>query len=147
MEQLLQDALACGRRAAGRGKPADYIPALAHADPNKLGVSIVTTDGRRYSCGDCTQSFTIQSIGKVLILALALEDCGEDVVFAKVGMEPSGDAFNSIIRLDQLEHIRPFNPMINAGAIATITNIRGENGAHRLPSSGWTRRKRRKPPR
>ena len=132
MEQLLQDALACGRRAAGRGKPADYIPALAHADPNKLGVSIVTTDGRRYSCGDCTQSFTIQSIGKVLILALALEDCGEDVVFAKVGMEPSGDAFNSIIRLDQLEHIRPFNPMINAGAIATITNIRGENGAHRF---------------
>lgn len=132
MDQLLQDALACGKQFVHLGKPADYIPALAKANGNRLGIAVVTTDNQTFCCGDCDDRFTIQSIGKVIVLALALEDCGEDVVFTKVGVEPTGDAFNSILRLDQLDHIRPYNPLINAGAIATITNIRGEDGEHRF---------------
>lgn len=132
MEQLLRDALACGRQVVHKGKTADYIPALAKADGNQLGIAVVTTDNQTFCCGNCTERFTVQSIGKMMVLALALEDCGEDAVFAKVGVEPTGDAFNSILRLDQLDHIRPYNPMINAGAIATITNIRGADGTHRF---------------
>lgn len=126
MEKMLESTLEYGQRFLGQGKPADYIPELAKADGKKLGISVVTADNRRFQCGDCLEKFTIQSISKVISLLLALEECGATEVFSKVGMEPTGDAFNSIIRLDHLNHITPFNPMINAGAIATVTNIKGE---------------------
>jgi glutaminase len=99
------------------GAVADYIPELTRADPSWLGIAMVTVDGHVYQVGDSRQLFTIQSISKAITYGLALEDRGLDQVLSKVGVEPSGEAFNSI----SLEPGtgRPMNPMINAGAIAT----------------------------
>ncbi|QRY61335.1 glutaminase [Gordonia sp. PDNC005] len=101
------------------GATADYIPELANADPDRLAVAFCTEDGRRYSQGDCDVSFSIQSISKPFVYALALADRGFDEVLDSIGVEPSGDAFNEI----SLEpgSGRPLNPMINAGAIAAHT--------------------------
>ncbi|HVI50750.1 MAG TPA: glutaminase A [Candidatus Sulfotelmatobacter sp.] len=112
------------------GHLADYIPELAKADPNHFGIVIVTADGGLYAIGNSETPFTIQSISKAFVYGLALEDCGRDAVLSKVGVEPSGDAFNSII-FDEKAN-RPFNPMVNAGAIATTALIKGEGGLHRL---------------
>lgn len=97
------------------GRIPDYIPELTKADPNHFGISIATIDGHLYEVGDTEIPFTIQSISKAFVFALALEKLGEAVVEATVGVEPSGEAFNSI-RLNRKD--RPFNPMVNAGAIA-----------------------------
>ncbi len=99
------------------GEVASYIPELALADPNHFGIAATTVDGFVYEVGDSTVEFTIQSISKAFVFALALEAVGAEKVEAIVGVEPSGDAFNSIrLRADN----RPFNPMVNAGAIACI---------------------------
>jgi glutaminase len=97
------------------GAPAGYIPELASADPDRLGAAFATVDGEVYGAGDVDVEFTIQSISKPFTYALALADRGFDAVLAKVGVEPSGEAFNEI----SLEGGtgRPLNPMINAGAI------------------------------
>jgi glutaminase len=78
------------------GAVATYIPELAKADPSWFGISIATTDGKVYEVGDTRQTFTIQSISKPFTYGLALEDVGRQAVFAKIGVEPTGDAFNSI---------------------------------------------------
>jgi glutaminase len=98
------------------GEVATYIPELARADPDWFGICLVTTDGTAYEVGGSRQSFTIQSISKPFAYALALEERGPEVVRQRVGVEPSGDAFNSISL--QPGSGRPLNPMINAGAIA-----------------------------
>ena len=118
------------------GRVADYIPELSKADPDWFGISIATTDGRVYTVGDTEQPFTIQSISKPLVYGLALEDQGRDAVLAKIGVEPTGDAFNSI----SLEPGtgRPLNPMINAGAIAAASLVAGrstEDRFHRILST------------
>lgn len=97
------------------GEVATYIPELGKADPDDFGICVVTTDGRIFDIGDSDRLFTIQSISKPLTYGMALEAYGEAKVSSHVGVEPSGDAFNSI----ELESgtNRPFNPMINAGAI------------------------------
>jgi glutaminase len=107
-----------GRDASGA--LADYIPELAKADPNHFGICIATVDGYVHDMGDSLVPFTIQSISKAFVFALALETLGAARVEATVGVEPSGDAFNSI-RLNATN--RPFNPMINAGAIACSPSI------------------------
>lgn len=112
------------------GHLADYIPELAKADPDQFGIAIVTADGGVYTVGDCDTTFTIQSISKPFVFGLALEDYGRDHVLSKVGVEPSGDAFNSIM-FDERAN-RPFNPMVNAGAIATSALVKGVGGHHRL---------------
>ncbi|MEV3872073.1 glutaminase [Streptomyces sp. NPDC049906] len=99
------------------GEPADYIPELATADPELLGAVFATVDGEVYGAGDIDTEFTIQSISKPFAYALALTDRGFDPVLAKVGVEPSGEAFNRISL--ESDTGRPFNPMINAGAITT----------------------------
>ncbi|MGD1940126.1 MAG: glutaminase A [Leptolyngbyaceae cyanobacterium] len=113
------------------GQVASYIPELAKTDPNYFGISVMTTDGRSFHAGDVDQQFTIQSISKVFVYGMALEDWGRDRLLEKVGVEPTGDPFNSLIRLDETSH-RPENPMINAGAIATTSLIKGENLTARL---------------
>lgn len=97
------------------GALADYIPELAKADPAHFGICMATVDGYVHEIGDSLVPFTIQSISKAFVFALALETLGAERVEATVGVEPSGDAFNSI-RLNATN--RPFNAMINAGAIA-----------------------------
>ncbi len=108
------------------GEVASYIPELTRADPAWLGLALVTVDGHVYQAGDSRQPFTIQSISKAITYGLALEDRGLEYVVSRVGVEPSGEAFNSI----SLEPAtgRPVNPMINAGAIATTGMIDGNTG-------------------
>ena len=107
-----------------QGQLASYIPELTKADPNWFGICLVTLDGVAYSVGDTEQTFTIQSISKPFVFATALADRGQQVVARKVGVEPSGDAFNSI-SLDAKTGA-PLNPMINAGAIATTSLVAGD---------------------
>ncbi|MFJ9977744.1 glutaminase [Streptomyces cyaneofuscatus] len=108
------------------GEPASYIPELAAADPERLGAAFATVDGQVHGAGDIDVPFTIQSISKPFAYALALADRGFGPVLAKVGVEPSGEAFNEI----SLESGtgRPLNPMINAGAI-TVHSLVAEAGS------------------
>jgi glutaminase len=112
------------------GKVATYIPELAKADPSLFGIALVTADGQVYEVGDARRLFTIQSISKAFVYGLALEDHGVDYVLRKIGVEPSGEAFNSIV-FDERNN-RPFNPMVNAGAIATTALITGTGHDRRL---------------
>lgn len=114
------------------GQVADYIPALSEANPDDVAVAIY--DGRNtcFSEGNDEQLFTLQSISKVLTLALALIDHGEETVFDKVGMEPTGDPFNSISKLETQVPSKPLNPMINAGALAVTALIKGESVDEKL---------------
>jgi glutaminase len=112
------------------GNVATYIPELAKADPCLFGIALVTADGQVYEIGDADHLFTMQSISKPFVYGFALEDHGVDHVLSKVGVEPSGEAFNSIV-LDE-RHNRPFNPMVNAGAIATTALIKGKGHDQRL---------------
>ncbi|MEU4612787.1 glutaminase [Streptomyces umbrinus] len=104
------------------GDLAGYIPELAAADPERLGAAFAMIDGEVYGAGDIDIEFTIQSISKPFIYALALSDRGFDPVLAKVGVEPSGEAFNEISL--ESDTGRPLNPMINAGAI-TVHSMAG----------------------
>ncbi len=100
----------------GEGKVADYIPQLAHVDPKKFGIAVIDVDGQIYKAGDADVPFSIQSVSKVFTLTLALGKHGE-TTWNRVGREPSGSAFNSIVQLEH-EEGKPRNPFINAGAIA-----------------------------
>ncbi|OQW71107.1 MAG: glutaminase A [Proteobacteria bacterium ST_bin11] len=112
------------------GEVASYIPELAKADPNWFGIALVTTDGHVYQVGDSRQEFTIQSISKAITYGMALHDKSVDSVVKKVDVEPSGEAFNSISL--EPDTGRPKNPMINAGAIATVSLIKGDSPASKL---------------
>lgn len=112
------------------GIVANYIPELAKVNPDLFSICVITVDGQVYEVGDYNQLFTIQSISKVFVYGLALEDHGRDYVLTKVGVEPTGDAFNAII-LDERSK-RPYNPMVNAGAIATTSLIKGSGPTERL---------------
>ena len=106
-----------------QGKLADYIPELSKVDPDEFGIAFATMDGFVYEVGDTNALFTIQSISKAIIYGLALTDHGREAVLKKIGVEPSGEAFNSIA-FDEKNN-RPFNPMVNAGAIAATALVKG----------------------
>ena len=107
------------------GAPASYIETLAKADTSKLAVALAMVDGQVYSAGDDAVEFSIQSISKAFVYAIAIEDAGLEAVLAKIGVEPSGDAFNKL-SLERGTH-RPMNPMINAGAIAAHSLVIAPN--------------------
>jgi glutaminase len=107
------------------GEVAHYIPELSKANPEHFGISLATLDGHVYEVGDTRVPFTIQSISKAFVFALALDTLGAGKVESAIGVEPSGDPFNSI-RLNAENH--PFNPMVNAGAIACSGLIREAKG-------------------
>lgn len=132
MEDFLNKLLEKNRGICSYGSLASYIPGLEEADKNALGFCLIKTDGTIYKVGDYDVKFTIQSVSKPLTLMLAILDNGMDHVFSKVGMEPTGDAFNSITKLETAETRKPFNPMINAGAIATTAMIKGDNAQHKF---------------
>jgi glutaminase len=128
MNKLLESVIENNRHFTKEGKVAAYIPELVNANPEALGISIITLDGENYFAGDYNTKFTIQSISKIIALMLALIDNGRGRVFSKVGVEPTADAFNSIINLETKKIQKPLNPMINAGAIATVSLIAGRTG-------------------
>jgi len=108
------------------GKVADYIPALAEANKADLSIAIYSVEGACLKAGEVQTTFTLQSISKVLSLALVLMDHGQEYVFNRVGMEPTGDPFNSIAKLETIKPSKPLNPMINAGALAVTNMIKGK---------------------
>ena len=120
IQDIVNDAWTAAKGTLTDGRVSDYIPRLAAADAAHLACAVMTADGVCHSVGNADQFFTIQSISKVISLMYALELLGEDAVFAKVGVEPSGDPFNCFIKLETAGE-RPFNPFINAGAITVIS--------------------------
>lgn len=125
MKDLLESIIKNNRIWTKEGKVATYIPSLSYADPNVLGICVSLTSGEEYCAGDNDIKFTLQSISKVITLIIAILDNGSDFVFSKVGMEPTADAFNSILTLETRNKSKPINPMINAGAIVTTSMIGG----------------------
>ena len=125
MQRIIDEILSEGRTRIPYGKTATYIPELGKMNKEYLGICINTRAGNVYKSGDADVRFTIQSISKVISLAVALELCGYEKIFSAVGMEPSGESFNSLITLD-LDSEHPHNPMLNSGAIAISSYLAGE---------------------
>lgn len=123
LQQLVDQA----KEYTNMGKVADYIPALEKANPGGLSVAIYYPDGKGYCAGDVSGKMTLQSISKVLTLALVLMEKGEEYVFSYVGKEPTGDPFNSIAKLETNKPSKPLNPMINAGALTVTHMIAGDS--------------------
>jgi glutaminase len=122
---LIADITAHAARAVERGKVADYIPSLGSVDPKHFGIAIVTADGVIHKGGDADVAFSIQSVSKVFALTLALGKVGE-ALWRRVGVEPSGSAFNSVVQLEAEKGI-PRNPFINAGAIVVSDVVLGSS--------------------
>ncbi|HBF31392.1 glutaminase [Rhizobium sp.] len=121
LQAVVDDIVALMSPRLGEGKVADYIPELARVEPKQFGIAITTVDGQTFTAGDATVPFSIQSISKVFMLTLALGKMGESI-WKRVGREPSGSSFNSIVQLEH-EHGIPRNPFINAGAIVVTDMV------------------------
>lgn len=115
------------RPLAKEGQCASYIPALAEKDPNQLAISIIGTNNDEMKAGETTELFTLQSVSKVVTFILACMERGLPYVLERVDVEPTGDTFNSIIRLESHQPGKPFNPMINAGAITVSSMLDGNS--------------------
>ena len=120
-QELLNQVLEEVRPVMGQGKVASYIPALAAVDPGQFGMALATVDGELFGVGDWRTPFSIQSISKVFTLALVLARDG-DALWRRVGKEPSGNPFNSLVQLEY-EHGIPRNPFINAGALVITDRL------------------------
>ncbi|MFT5711841.1 MAG: glutaminase [Kangiellaceae bacterium] len=121
MQSILDEIAKQMSQSEDKGKVASYIPQLAQVDPKQFAMSVALPNGETYSAGCAQTTFSIQSISKVFTLTLALGKLGE-TLWSRVGREPSGDPFNSIVQLEH-EHGKPRNPFINAGAIAVADAI------------------------
>ncbi len=122
LESAFREAYEIGSAVTGTGRVADYIPELAKADRRAFGIAMLDGQGRSLCLGDAETRFSIQSVCKVIILAVSLKAKGQRETFSHVMMEPSGDAFDSILKLDTRSN-RPFNPLINAGAIQLVSTL------------------------
>ncbi|MGM9972657.1 MAG: glutaminase A [Clostridiaceae bacterium] len=132
MQGLLESIIENNKDLVKEGKVASYIPLLGQGNPDHLGIAVTTLDGREYLAGDWEVKYTMQSISKVISLMLAIMDKGSRNVFTKVGMEPTGDGFNSIVNLEVKKLNKPYNPMINAGAIVISSLIEGKTVDERI---------------
>ena len=112
------------------GVLVDYIPELTKVDADAFAISIATIDGTMYGVGDIDARFTLQSVASPFVYGHVLEEFGPDFVRQRVGVEPTGNAFNSIV-LDRRTR-RPMNPMVNAGAIAISSLVEGNDPTERL---------------
>ncbi|MGP3982907.1 glutaminase [Streptomyces sp. KR80] len=125
-QQLLDEAMEAARPVLGRGRVADYIPALASADPGAFGMALATVAGEVHGVGEWVRQFSVQSVSKLFTLALALAH-GDGELWKRVGREPSGNPFNSLIQLET-EHGIPRNPFINAGALVVTDALQTLTG-------------------
>ncbi|MDN3555887.1 glutaminase B [Halomonas maura] len=123
LQAWVDEIAECARSRLGTGRVADYIPALADQDPERFGLALCTNDGELYAAGDAGMPFSIQSLSKVLLLSLALRTHG-DGLWQRVGLNPSGMPFNSLMQLET-ERGKPRNPFINAGAIVVADHLVG----------------------
>lgn len=121
--QPFLDELILKYRPLKEGAAASYIPELSKVDPNLFAIAVVTCEGETFLAGDTNHQFTLQSTSKPFVYGMALEEYGREFIKSKVGVEPSGEAFNSIVELEKHTH-RPYNPMINSGAIAISSFIK-----------------------
>lgn len=121
--QLIIEELHKKYQSCTEGKAASYIPELTKANPNDFGIVVTTVKGEVFKTGNCDVNFTLQSTSKPFTYGLVLEDFGRNHVLTKVGVEPTGEAFNSIVELEKHTHL-PYNPMINSGAIAVSALIK-----------------------
>lgn len=121
IQAILNDITTTATALSDKGKVATYIPQLALVDPDQFAITVAMEDGQVFSAGCADQTFSIQSISKVFTLTMALHKHGEDL-WERVGREPSGNPFNSILQLEQEAGI-PRNPFINAGAIAVVDSL------------------------
>ncbi|WP_144512498.1 glutaminase [Bacillus sp. FJAT-22090] len=133
-KKLMDDWVTYYRAFTSVGKNASYIPALEKADSSHLGISIIEPNGNILRSGDCDVTFTLQSISKVISFIVACMHHGISYVLEKVDLEPTGDPFDSIIRLEMHKPGKPFNPMINAGAITVSSLLPGETPQAKLQS-------------
>ena len=125
MEELLQELLAECRPYTQQGNVATYIPELAKGDRNDLGIYVLRSDGRHYQAGTYQKCFTIQSVVKPILLLLALMDNGEEYVRSRIGVEATGKPFDAINVTDQTLLSEHLNPMVNMGAIAMCSLLKG----------------------
>jgi glutaminase len=121
LQALLDDLASESAPFAAQGKVADYIPALAAVDPARFGIALATTDGQLFGSGDWRVPFSIQSVSKAFSLALVLAQ-DKEALWTRVGREPSGNPFNSLVQLEYEKGI-PRNPFINAGALILIDRL------------------------
>ncbi|ENT3100335.1 glutaminase B [Salmonella enterica subsp. enterica serovar Dublin] len=129
---ILETILQRVRPLIGQGKVAAYIPALASVEGSKLGIAICTVDGQHYQAGDAHERFSIQSISKVLSLVVTMRHYPEEEIWQRVGKDPSGSPFNSLVQLEMEQGI-PRNPFINAGALVVCDMLQGRLSAPRHP--------------
>ena len=115
--EIIKKGMDLAREEIPKGRVATYIPELGKADTHQLGIVINPLIGDKICLGDYDVRFTMQSVCKVIMLIVALETCGLKPVFRKVGMEPSGEAFDSLVELD-VSDSKPYNPLINSGGLA-----------------------------
>lgn len=118
-------------RPLKNGHLADYIPELAKVSPDLFSLAVVTVDGQVFTAGDDQYQFSLQSTSKPFLYAMALQELSREFLLSKVGVEPTGEAFNSIVELEKHTH-RPYNPMINSGAIAVSSFIKDTSSQKRL---------------
>lgn len=120
------------KKQTDTGKVADYIPKLEEADPDALGITIIGKGGMQIRSGDLNHSFSIQSISKVLSFIVACIDRGITYILQRVDVEPTGEAFNSIMHLQINNPKRPFNPLVNSGAITVSSLLNGNTSDEKL---------------
>ena len=122
--QAALDAAYAKYKTLKEGKNADYIPALAKVDPNIYGIALVTVDGKVYTVGDIKSEVSIQSISKVFTMALVMEETGVDAIVTNMGVDATGQVFNSIVAIEQYKGAE-MNAMVNPGAIAATSMVKG----------------------
>jgi glutaminase len=120
-------------RGVTDGKNADYIPALAKVNSNFFGIAAVAQDGTPATAGDSQELFSIQSISKVFVAALVMQESGDQKIVDSVGVDATGQVFNSIAAIEQYRG-KEMNPLVNPGAIATVGNVKGSS-----PDEVWSR--------
>lgn len=128
--QATLDATLAKYKTLDEGKNADYIPALAKVDSNIYGIALVTADGKVYTAGDIKSEVSIQSISKVFTMAMVVEQSGPDAIANTIGVDATGMRFNSIvsIELSKQQFGGPeMNPLVNPGAIAATSMVKGKN--------------------